>query len=223
METHDLYHAAFRRSRPADIPPLLKTGTTTVGLRCSDGIILATDRRVTSGYYIAHKRGKKIHKIDDYIAVTIAGAVADAQKIVDELRAEAALYKMETGRSIKVRSLASLASTLLFNVRPFILLVQIIIGGVDDTGSHLYTVDWFGSITEEKYIATGSGTHMALAVLDTLFNEKMRVDAALPIAVKAVDAAMKADPGSGEGIDVVTITQQGITELKDEEVKKFLS
>ncbi|RLE66318.1 MAG: proteasome subunit beta [Thermoprotei archaeon] len=202
---------------------LLKTGTTTVGVQCSDGIVLATDRRVTSGYYIAHRRGKKIHFIDKHVAVTIAGAVSDAQRIVDNLKAEASLYRLEKSRNIRIASLASLASTLLFEARPFIYIVQLIIGGVDDTGPALYAVDWFGSITKEKYIATGSGTHLALAILDSGFRPEMSVKETLPLALKAVEAAMRIDPGSGEGIDSVIITREESRMLSDEEIKKYLS
>ncbi|OYT61553.1 MAG: proteasome endopeptidase complex, archaeal, beta subunit [Thermofilum sp. ex4484_15] len=198
------------------------TGTTTVGLKCRDGIILATDRRVTSGYFIAHKKGRKIDVIDERIAVTIAGAVADAQRLVDRLKAEARLYRIANGKPMSVRSVASLASLLLFNVRPNLLLVHIIVGGVDEGGAALYNVDWFGTLTEEKYIATGSGFQLAMGVIESMFREDMNVKEALPIAVKAVRAAMMLDPGSGEGIDVVTVTEEGVKNLTDEEVRKIL-
>jgi len=190
------------------------TGTTTVGIRSIDGIVLATDRRVTSGFYIAHKHGKKIHKIDSHVAATIAGAVADAQNMVETLKAESALYKLEVGRPIRIRSLATLASTILFNSRPNIYIVQMIIGGIDDEGPQIYTVDWFGTVTrEDKYIATGSGTPMALAVLESLYRENLGIEDTVSLAVKAVKAAMRLDPGSGEGIDVVVIDKKGYREL----------
>ena len=197
-------------------------GTTTVGLKCEDGVILATDRRVTSGYFVAHKRGKKIDVIDEHAAVTIAGAVADAQRLVDRLKAEARLYRISTGRSMSVKSIASLASLLLFNVRPNLLIVHIIVGGVDEGGASLYNVDWFGTLTEERYIATGSGFQLAMGVIEAMFKEGMKVKEALPIAIKAVKSAMMLDPGSGEGIDVVTVTKDGVRSLSDEEVKKIL-
>ncbi len=197
-------------------------GTTTVGLRYTEGVVLATDRRVTSGYFIAHRRGKKILKIDDHVAVTIAGAVGDAQKVVDELRAEARLYKFNTGRPIRIRTLASLASVLLFSARPYVYIVQMIVGGVDDIGSALYTIDWFGTVTEEKYIATGSGTPIALGILESEYKPDMSTDSAVKLAVKAVNAAMKVDPGSGEGIDVAIVDKEGVRELTDEVIASYV-
>lgn len=197
-------------------------GTTTVGLRYAEGVVLATDRRVTSGYFIAHRRGKKILKIDDHVAVTIAGAVGDAQKVVDELRAEARLYKFNTGRPIRIRTLASLASVLLFSARPYVYIVQMIVGGVDDIGSALYTIDWFGTVTEEKYIATGSGTPIALGILESEYKPDMSTDSAVKLAVKAVNAAMKVDPGSGEGIDVAIVDKEGVRELTDEVIASYV-
>ncbi len=191
-------------------------GTTTVGIACTDGVVLATDRRVTSGYYIAHRRGKKIHRIDDYIAVTIAGAVADAQKLVDQLKAELLLFKAQYGRPMSIKSLATLASTLLFNARPFIYIIQMIIGGLDASGTQLYTVDWFGSVTREKYTATGSGSPIAIGLLETEYNDKIKVKEAIPLAVKAVRSAMLRDPGSGEGVDVAVISRLGYRELSFE-------
>jgi len=196
-------------------------GTTTVGLKSAEGVILATDRRVTSGYFIAHRRGKKILKVDDHIAVTIAGAVGDAQKVVDELRAEARLYKFNTGRPIRIKTLASLASILLFSARPFIFIVQMIVGGVDDIGPGLYTIDWFGTVTEEKYIATGTGTPVALGILESEYDPTISMDDAVKLAVKAIKAAMRVDPGSGEGIDVTIVDRKGVRELTDEVIASY--
>ncbi|HXX86814.1 MAG TPA: hypothetical protein VEH86_00005, partial [Candidatus Acidoferrum sp.] len=52
-------------------------GTTTIGVVCKDGVILASDTRISMGFFVAHKRGKKVYKIDDYLAMTVAGMAAD--------------------------------------------------------------------------------------------------------------------------------------------------
>ncbi len=199
-------------------------GTTTIGIACTDGVVLATDRRVTSGYYIAHKRGKKIYFIDDHVAATVAGAVADAQKLVDQLRVEAKLYKYENNRPIDIRALATLASNLLFSARPFILIVQMLLGGVDENeGATLYNIDWFGTITKEKYTATGSGYPIAIGILEEGYHDDITVEEAIPLAIRAVRSAMLRDTGSGEGVDVAIITKKGGRMLSDEEVRKIIS
>lgn len=199
-------------------------GTTTVGFTCSDGIILATDRRAISGHFIAHKRVRKIWRIDEHIAATMAGVVADAQKIMDRLSLHANLYKIERRKPISVRSVSALASTLLMSVRPHLFVVQTIIAGIDEGGPSMYSIDWLGSITMEKYIATGSGSPIAIGILEDAFSDNITVDKGVPIVIRAVRSALKRDPGSGEGIDVVVIsTKDGYHELTEEEVRKIIA
>lgn len=192
-------------------------GTTTVGLVTKDFVVLAADRRATSGYFIASKRAKKILEIDDHIAVTIAGAVGDAQQLVDRLRAEAKLYKIDNNEPIPVKSIATLASVILFQYRP-ILVVQMLVGGVDKSGPSIYTVDWLGTVTKEKYVATGSGTPFAIAILETEYSEDMDEEDAVKLAIRAVRVAIQRDPGSGEGVDAVVVRESGVKFIKGEEV-----
>ena len=89
-------------------------GTTTIGIVCRDGVILASDTRVTMGFFVAHKQGKKIYQIDDHMAMTISGVVADAQRTVDILKVNARLYRLEIGRPMPISAAARLVSNLLF-------------------------------------------------------------------------------------------------------------
>lgn len=197
-------------------------GTTTVGIVCADGIILAADRRATAGYYIASKRVKKIFKIDDHIAGTMAGGVADAQHLLEVIRYMASLYKYNNKRPIPIRSAATLASNILFNIRPYVFLVESIIAGVDDDGPSMYSVDFFGTITQEQCIGRGSGSPVALGVLESEFRREMDVSTALPIVVKALKAALKRDPFTGEGTDIVVITKkEGYRELSEDRIKHY--
>lgn len=201
----------------------LKKGTTTVGVVCRDGIVLATDRRVTSGLYVAHKRGRKLFILDDNKAATIAGLVADAQMIMDFLRSQVNLLKLSTRGPVSTKALATFASNVLFSSRYFPYIVQFIVAGVDETGPRMYVLDWFGTLTEEKFISTGSGSPYAVGVLEATLKKNPSVSDALPIITKAVKSAIERDPGSGEGIDVITLRKEGIKELTDEEISKFLT
>jgi proteasome beta subunit len=198
-------------------------GTTTIGVVCRDGVILASDTRVTMGFYVAHKHGKKIYKIDDHLAMTISGTVADAQRTVDILTANAQLYKTNVGRPLPVSSAARLIANLLFSSRYAPLVTQILIGGVDDTGPHVFMLDPFGSLTEEKCVATGSGSPIAYGVLEDRYKKEMSVRELLPIIVKAVDSAMKRDAASGDSFNVAVIDKAGYRELTDEEKKQILT
>ena len=201
---------------------LMMKGTTTIGVVCKNGVILSSDTRVTMGYFVAHKKGKKIYKIDDHLAMTIAGTVADAQWTVDVLKANAQLYKLTNKRKMPVSAAARLIANLLFSNRYSPLITQVLIGGVDDTGSHVYSLDPFGSLTEEKCVATGSGSPIAYGVLEDQYRENATVEELLPVVVRAVHSAMKRDAASGDSFDVAVIDERGFRELTEEEKKKIL-
>ena len=201
---------------------LMMKGTTTIGVVCKNGVILSSDTRVTMGYFVAHKKGKKIYKIDNHLAMTIAGTVADAQWTVDVLKVNAQLYKLTNKRNMPVSAAARLIANLLFSSRYSPLITQVLIGGVDDTGSHVYSLDPFGSLTEEKCVATGSGSPIAYGVLEDQYREDATVEELLPVVVRAVHSAMKRDAASGDSFDVAVIDEKGFRELTEEEKKKIL-
>jgi len=208
---------------PSDaVNRLTMKGTTTIGVVCRNGVILASDTRVTMGFYVAHKYGKKIYRIDDHLAMTIAGTVADAQRTVDVLTAHAQLYRLEMGRPIPISSAARLIANLLFSARYMPLLTQVLIGGVDDTGPHVFSLDPFGSLTEEKSVSTGSGSPIVFGILEDEFKENAEVRENLPIIVKAVNAAMKRDAASGDSFNVAVIDDKGYRELADKEKRQLL-
>src|SRR4030042_1820065 len=202
---------------------LVLKGTTTIGVVCKDGVILASDTRVTMGFYVAHKQGKKVYKIDDHLGMTIAGTVADAQRVVDILTANAQLYKINLNRPMPVNSAARLTANLLFSARYVPLATQVLLGGIDETGPHVFNLDPFGSLTEEKFVSTGSGSPIAYGVLEDKYQEDMPVKELLPTIVKAVTAAMKRDIASGNNYNVTVIDENGYKELTDEEKSKLLT
>lgn len=194
-------------------------GTTTVGAVCSDGVILGTDTRATMGSYVASKRAKKVYQITNSLAMTIAGGVAVAQRIVDILKINARLFEFEKGRPMSVSTAARLVSNILFSNRSvgMPLPLQALIGGFDDTGPHVFNLDPFGSLTEEKVVSTGSGSPFAYGVLEDRFKEDYSIEEMLPVVVSAVDSAMKRDTASGDSFDVAVISKEGYRELTQEE------
>ena len=203
--------------------PKLKhlAGTTTVGLVCKDGVVFATDTRATAGYLIASKRAPKVFKITDTIAFTTAGGVADTQSMVNLMRAEAGYYAMREGVPMDVHACARLVANVLNAYSFFPLIANLLVGGVGAGGPKLFFVDLDGSLTEEDMVATGSGSPVAYGVLETEFKEGMKLDEALPLAVKALKSAMKRDIATGNEIMVATVTKKGYAELTPEEIKKL--
>jgi proteasome beta subunit len=204
-----------------NIEKLALKGTTTVGVVCTDGVILSSDTRVTMGYFVAHKQGKKIYQIDDHIGMTISGGVADAQYVVEILKVNAKLYKLNNGRPMPVKAASRLVGNVLFSARGG-LMAQILVGGVDSTGPHVFSLDPFGSIVEETCVATGSGSPVAYGVLEDKFKEGATIKDMLPVVVRAVDSAMKRDIASGDNYDIVLITKDGYRALSTEEKKEIL-
>lgn len=162
-------------------------GTTTVGMVCKDGVVLASESRVTMGSFISSKEGKKIYQIDDLVGMTIAGGVGDAQSLVRTITVEAKLYKMRRGKPMNVEAIATLLSNILNGNRYYPYFVQLIIGGLDRTGPSIYSLDALGGQIEERLATSqGSGSPMVFGVIEDRYNEKMSIDDALDIAIRAL-------------------------------------
>ncbi len=197
----------------------LRKGTTTVGIKCTDGIVMAADKRVTiGGMLVVHKRFDKIQKVTDYIALSMAGSVSDAQLITRLLGAELRLRKMRLGREPTMTEAANLLGSIVYqNIRrltPFLSVTGFLIGGMDDEGYHLYEIGIDGSVIEnDDYVTDGSGMFMALSVFDTLYKKDIKINDAVKLAVRAINAAMQRDTATGEGVDVFTITKSGVKKV----------
>ena len=199
----------------SDVKSHVRKGTTTVGIVCKDGIILAADKRATAaGRIILNKSVDKVVKLTDDLVVTTAGNVSDIQLLTKLIKAEITLKTIRTGKKPSVKEVANLLGTITYqNIRRFSTIPGItafLLGGKDNVGFHLYELSPDGSVMEHKeYIADGSGFMMALGVLDTLYVKDLSIQEGIKLAVKAISAAMQRDAATGEGLDVVTITKEG--------------
>ncbi|MCK4327222.1 MAG: archaeal proteasome endopeptidase complex subunit beta [Candidatus Diapherotrites archaeon] len=189
-----------------------KHGTTTLGLKCKDGVILASESRATMGNLIANKDTPKIFRLQDHIWMTTAGSVADAQKLVRIMQVETNLYQIERDHPMKVDAAVSLLSNILHGNKWFPYWVQLLIGGYD-TGPRLYSLDAVGSALEEKVVATGSGSPFAYGLLEAQYSEGGTVDENVPVAVKAIKSALERDAFSGNNIKLVAITKSGYKKI----------
>ncbi len=198
-------------------------GTTTVGLVCREGVVFATEKRATMGNFIASRAAKKIYQVADRIAMTTAGSVGDAQFLARLIKVEASLYEIRKEEKPTVRAIATLTSNVLNSYRWFPYLVQLLIGGLDKHGASIYSIDPIGGAIEEKdLVATGSGSLTAYGVLEDRYSPDMGIDEAVELAVRAVWFATKRDSASGDGIDVVKITEREFYQFKPEEVDEIV-
>lgn len=199
---------------------LLKKGTTTVGIVCKDGVVMATERRAVMGTLIAHKTTQKLFKIDEHIGLTVAGLVGDAQLLARWLTAEVELYKIKRGVEMTVKGASTLMSNILSGSRWFPYWVQLLISGVDSSGNYVYSIDAVGGSIADKYVATGSGSPYVYGVLEDYFKEGLTIDEGIDLAIRGLTASMKRDVASGDGIDIAIITKKdGYKVLNEEEIK----
>jgi proteasome beta subunit len=187
-------------------------GATTVGVVCADGVILASEKRVTYGNFVMSKGGKKVFKITGQIGAACAGLVGDMQILTREVEAQANLFSMEVGRPISVRAASKLMSNILFNRRYAPLITQTIVGGLDEGGASLYVLDVLGSLIPDKYAVVGSGTEIAVGVLEESYKEGLSVEEAKPLVTRAIKSAISRDAMSGDGIDFLIITKDVVAE-----------
>ncbi len=197
-----------------------KKGTTTLGLVCKDGVVAAAEHRATMGTMIAHKVAKKIFKIDEHMFLTTAGLVGDAQLLARYLKVEAELYKLEREEKMPIKGAATLMANILNQRKFYPYYVQLIIGGVDLTGPHIFALDPAGGAIEDIYTTTGSGSPYVFGVLEDNYKEGISVEEGIDLAIRALTAAMKRDSASGDGMDVVVVTKEGYRELPREEIEE---
>lgn len=189
-------------------------GATTIGLTFKNGVILASERRVSYGHFVMSKTGKKVFRITDKVGAACAGLIGDMQNLVREAAAYTNLYTLEVGRGATVRTTAKIMGSLLMHRRLFPYLTQTIVAGVEnDEHSKLFVLDPLGSVIEDQYTAIGTGAEIAIGVLEAEYNEELDEKKALSIIKKAMKSATARDAGSGDDIDILIITQREVKEL----------
>ncbi|ASJ06640.1 archaeal proteasome endopeptidase complex subunit beta [Thermococcus pacificus] len=196
-------------------------GTTTVGIVCRDGVVLAADRRASLGNMVLSENVTKVFWIDDHLALAGAGSVGDILSIVRLLRAEAKLYRAKVGREMSVKALATLTSNILHGGRGYAYLAWFLVGGYD-SAPRLYSIDAAGGVTEDRFTAAGSGMEFAFSILETEFEEDMPLKEGVKLALRAIKAATRRDVFTGGGVTLVTITEEGYKEWTEEEIKALL-
>lgn len=183
-----------------------------VGLVCSDGVVLAAEKRVTWGRMVMSRAGKKVFRITPNMGLAFAGLVSDMQALTREATAYANLFRLENNRPIAVKAMAKLISNMLFQRRLMPLLMETLVGGVDGEGPALYSMDPVGSLIPDKFITAGSGAPIAMGLLEAQYSEEMDLEAGGELALNAIRSAVARDVASGDGVDMLLIKAEGIEE-----------
>ena len=203
---------------------LMKTGTTTVGIVCKDGVILGADKRTTAGgQLVANKKTEKVVKVTDDIWVTTAGGASDCQLLVKLTQAELRLKRMRVHRKATVEEAAHLMSRMVFNNlrKPSMIpgISHFLLGGRDEKGYYVYDIFADGTLTLiDDFVGSGSGSILAYGVLETLYHPEMTIDQGVALVVKALNAAMQRDIFSGNGLDIIVVNRDGVKKVLEKEV-----
>lgn len=192
-------------------------GATTVGVTCPEGVVLASEKRVSYGYLVMSRSMKKVFKLTDRIGAACAGLVSDMQVLARQVTAYANLFRLEYNRSISVKATAKIMSNLLFDRRLMPLITQTIVGGIDEEGPSIYALDILGSLISDKFTVAGSGAELAVGILEEEYRDDMTINETKDLIERTVKSAVSRDVMSGDGIDYLIITEKGIRE----ETKKF--
>jgi len=201
-------------------PKFLK-GTTTIGLTGSDGVVLLADKRASMGNFIASKKAKKIHRINDKVAATIAGSVGDAESIIRLIQAEASLYEINNKQVMSPKAVASLMSNILQGSKYYPYMIQVLVGGLNKK-SEVYTLDPLGGLIEEDMASTGCGSPVAYGVLELEYVENRPTKDNITIALRAMMSTLQRDSATGDGLSMVTITSEGFKQYTDEEIEELV-
>lgn len=195
----------------------MKTGTTILGIVCKDGIVMAADRRGSAGGIVLGKNEKKVFPINDYIVMSGCGSAMEIQKIPRYIAAELKLKELKSKVRPSVKQAVNLLSNIGLSGQSAFLLA-----GFNENGStELYSIDPAGHIeTVEDYDANfGSGMVFVLGFLEREYKKGITLEEGVKLAVESIKSSTQRDMASGNGIDVFTITKDGIKKVVSMEIK----
>ncbi|GAA6058594.1 hypothetical protein JCM10212_007033 [Sporobolomyces blumeae] len=186
------------------LPKATSTGTTIVGCLYEHGIVLGADTRATEGPIVADKNCEKIHFISEHIRCCGAGTAADTEFTTNMISSNIRLHELSTGRPPLVATAMTMLKQYLFQYQGNVG-AALVLGGIDPTGPHLYTVAPHGSTDKLPYVTMGSGSLAAMATFESSWTPGLSRQAAIDLVCEAIEAGIWNDLGSGSNVDVCVI------------------
>ena len=194
------------------IPSEFVPGATVVGITFDGGVVLAAEKRFTYGKFIMSRTGKKVFLITDRVGAACAGMISDMQMLIRNMQALIKLREFETRKKSTPRAVAKLMSVLMFENRLMPLITQVIVGGMNEK-PEIYVLDPLGSLIGDVYASVGTGAETAIGVIEAEYKKEMSEEEAKNLAIKAIRTAVRRDAGSGDGVDLLIITKEGVKEV----------
>lgn len=204
---------------------ILKSGTTIIGIVCKDGVVMASDRRATGGNLVLSKNIQKTVKVNDFLVISGTGVASDIDMQKKIIAAELRLKQLKSKKRASVKEAANLIAIISYrNIRQFSAIPSIVgtlIGGINEDGTtELYTIEPAGSVVRvEDFDANfSSGMPFVLGLLERQYKKDMNIKDGVDLAVEALKSSTQRDLGSGNGIDVFTITKEGVKHVVQQEI-----
>jgi 20S proteasome subunit beta 2 len=205
---------SYLEAKGLPLPRATSTGTTIVGLVFKDGVVLGADTRATEGEIVADKNCEKIHYLTDNIRCCGAGTAADTEFTTALISSNLELHALSTGRKPRVVTAMTMLKQMLFRYQGHVG-AALVLGGVDSTGAHLFTVAPHGSTDKLPYVTMGSGSLAAMAVFESRWQKDLDRQGAVDLVSAAISAGIFNDLGSGSNVDVCVITKDGTEMLRN--------
>lgn len=205
---------SFLQGKGVKPPKATSTGTTIVGCLFKDGIVLGADTRATEGPIVADKNCEKIHYITENIRCCGAGTAADTEFTTALISSNMELHALNSGRTPRVVTAMTMLKQYLFRHQGHVG-AALVLGGVDSTGAHLFTVAPHGSTDKLPYVTMGSGSLAAMAVFESQWQKDLDRESAINLVSAAISAGIFNDLGSGSNVDVCVITAAGTEMLRN--------
>jgi len=190
---------------------------TAIGIVCSDGVVLSSDKSYVYGNVVMSGNVKKTFIINDRVGVAAAGIAADMQQLFSDLSYLVRIREIRLGKRMPTSSIAKLTSFLMYRRRLLPYLTQILVGGYIDK-PELYSLDSLGSVIGDNYIVLGTGAEIAVGIVESEYRPDITMADALETVKKAFKSVVSRDVLTGSTIDVLLIKEDGI---KEETVKLF--
>jgi len=205
---------SYLEGKGVGLPKATSTGTTIVGCLFDQGIVLGADTRATEGPIVADKNCEKIHYIAPHIRCCGAGTAADTEFTTALISSNIELHELSTGRKAHVVTAMTMLKQMLFRYQGQVG-AALVLGGVDSTGPHLFTVAPHGSTDKLPYVTMGSGSLAAMAVFESTWKPDMDRASAIALVSAAISAGIFNDLGSGSNVDVCVITEKNTEMLRN--------
>lgn len=204
---------------------VLKTGTTILGIVCKDGVVMAADRQVTAGNIVMNKNEQKVFQINDYLVGAGCGVAADIQRVPKFLRAELKLKQLRSKSRPSIRQASNLLAQMSYTGirQPSVIPQQagFLLGGLNEEGeAELYSIEPAGGVLKvEDYDANfGSGMPYVLGLLERQYKPGISISEGIELAKESIKSSTQRDVGSGYGMDIFTITKDGIKKVVEQTI-----